>query len=133
VFTAAGVAVLLISGSANRDIGVSQEHCAQAQSAKQLSFDAWAEQSASRDDAVLLLTQAEAIWTELEASYWPSKFSWSLPNGEHAYFETVLSETSLVRDLLSRGEIVAAQIAERELTWKLRLLPQLCPIELTRS
>ena len=133
VFTAAGVAALLLTGSANREIGVSQEHCAMAQSAKDLSFDALAEQSADRDGAVALLAKSEEIWLQLEASYWPSKYSWSLPNGVHAYFEAVLSDTGYVRDLLSRGELVAAQLAERELTWKLRLLPQLCPGSPTHS
>lgn len=133
VLAAAGAAVLLLSGSGQRNVGVSQEHCNLARDAKQLSFDAWAEQSASRQDAVQLLSQAESIWAELESSYWPSKFSWALPNGEHAYFETVLNETAQVRDLLDSGEILAAELAERELAWKLRLLPQLCPIEQSRS
>jgi hypothetical protein len=117
---------LTLATSAERHTGLPQADCQLAAQAIATTYDALGDQSAARTVSVEKLTEAAVIWAELEAKHFPNKFSFSLPNGEHAWLEALLADTNEVGDLLARGEIAAAEIAERELVRKLKLYPQVC-------
>lgn len=120
------LAITLLGGFVDRRGVLSAADCALAKGAIDLSFEALADQSAQRVVAVNKLNEAADTWQDLESRHFANKFSFSLPRGEHAWFEALLADTRLVSDLLSRGEIVSAELAERELVWKLKLYPQVC-------
>ena len=123
--TVAALVLLAVPGM-QRHGGVNAADCALAKQAVELSFEALADQSAARLEAVRKLDVAAASWAALEAKHFPNKFSFSLPNGEHAWFEALMQDTETVSELLRIGEIAAAELAERELVWKLKLYPQVC-------